>query len=162
MSENEFLGRHNKTAYYITNLIHLQKSSPRREKKMDLAFRELNAATEKYPIRCPQKHSHRYLKRLLVYTRGYNSLCSSTNVLYVCVYTLFHVHTFNRTKNFPLFPKPNKQHYCKGNTSIAKGFINLCVSQDWSNTRWSCLKWARDAVQTKWRKEVGDDREKED
>jgi len=56
MSENEFLGRHNKTAYYITNLMHLQKSSPRREKKMDLAFRELNAATEKYPIRCPQKH----------------------------------------------------------------------------------------------------------
>lgn len=27
-----FLGRHNKTAYYITNHMHLQKSSPRREK----------------------------------------------------------------------------------------------------------------------------------
>lgn len=45
MSENEFLWRHNTTASYITNRVHLQKSSPRRE-KMDLALRELNSATE--------------------------------------------------------------------------------------------------------------------
>ncbi len=42
---NEFLGRHNKTAYYITNHMYFQKSSPMR-KKIDLAFRELNSVTE--------------------------------------------------------------------------------------------------------------------
>lgn len=52
---NKFLGRHNKTAYYITNRMHFQKSSPRRKRK-DLALRELNSTTEKCPIISPQKH----------------------------------------------------------------------------------------------------------
>lgn len=79
MSENEFLGRHNKTAYYITNRMHLQESSPRREKNV-LGTQRAEFCHRKMPYQMSTKtYSHRYRKRLLVYTRGYNNLCYSTN-----------------------------------------------------------------------------------
>lgn len=133
MSENEFLWRHNTTASYITNRVHLQKSSPRREKN-GLGTQRAEFCHRKMPYQMSTKtYSHRYLKRRLVYTRGYNNLCYSTSKMgsdfYVSVETKC-IHFITELKTSLSSLNLNKQHYSKGNTSITKGFINLCVSHD--------------------------------